>query len=77
VTRGRHARCRRCEFDGPGGGCYVAPTLVTDVRNDMRIEEIFEPVLSAIPFKHAAEALAMAERYAVWPHGLNALDRAP
>ncbi len=47
---------------GPGGGCYVAPTLFTNVRNDMRIaqEEIFGPVLSAISFKDEAEALAIA-----------------
>ncbi|MBI4046144.1 MAG: 5-carboxymethyl-2-hydroxymuconate semialdehyde dehydrogenase [Devosia nanyangense] len=50
------------KIDGPGGGPYVAPTLFTNVRNDMRIaqEEIFGPVLSAIPFKDEAEALAIA-----------------
>jgi 5-carboxymethyl-2-hydroxymuconic-semialdehyde dehydrogenase len=43
-------------------GCYVQPTLFTGARNDMRIaqEEIFGPVLTAIPFKDEAEALAMA-----------------
>jgi 5-carboxymethyl-2-hydroxymuconic-semialdehyde dehydrogenase len=48
--------------EGPGGGCYVAPTLFTDARNDMRIaqEEIFGPVLTAIPFKDEAEALTLA-----------------
>jgi 5-carboxymethyl-2-hydroxymuconic-semialdehyde dehydrogenase len=48
--------------EGPGGGCYVTPTLFTDVRNDMRIaqEEVFGPVLSAISFKDEAEALAIA-----------------
>ncbi|MGE0279203.1 MAG: 5-carboxymethyl-2-hydroxymuconate semialdehyde dehydrogenase [Rhizobiaceae bacterium] len=50
------------KFDGPGGGCYVSPTLFTDATNDMRIakEEIFGPVLTAIPFKDEAEALALA-----------------
>lgn len=50
------------KFAGPGGGCYVAPTLFTDVRNDMRIaqEEIFGAVLSAIPFRNEAEALTLA-----------------
>jgi 5-carboxymethyl-2-hydroxymuconic-semialdehyde dehydrogenase len=45
-----------------GEGCFVAPTLFGNVRNDMRIaqEEIFGPVLSAIPFKDEAEALALA-----------------
>lgn len=48
--------------DGPGGGSYVAPTLFTGVSNTMRIaqEEIFGPVLVAIPFKDEAEALALA-----------------
>ena len=50
------------KFDGPGGGCYVSPTLFTGVGNRMRIaqEEIFGPVLAAIPFKDEAEALALA-----------------
>lgn len=50
------------KVNGPGGGCYVAPTLFTGVRNDMRIaqEEIFGPVLSAISFKDEAEALSIA-----------------
>jgi 5-carboxymethyl-2-hydroxymuconic-semialdehyde dehydrogenase len=40
----------------------VRPTLFADARNDMRIarEEIFGPVLTAIPFKDEAEALALA-----------------
>ncbi len=48
--------------DGPGGGCYVQPTLFTNAKNTMRIaqEEIFGPVLTAIPFKDEAEALALA-----------------
>jgi 5-carboxymethyl-2-hydroxymuconic-semialdehyde dehydrogenase len=50
------------KFPGPGGGCYVAPTLFTNAHNKMRIaqEEIFGPVLTAIPFKDEAEALEMA-----------------
>ncbi|MER9336897.1 5-carboxymethyl-2-hydroxymuconate semialdehyde dehydrogenase [Mesorhizobium sp. M0293] len=50
------------KVDGPGGGCYVGPTLFTNVSNGMRIaqEEIFGPVLSAIPFSDEAEALALA-----------------
>ena len=44
------------------GGCYVQPTLFTGVTNQMRIarEEIFGPVLVAIPFADEAEALAIA-----------------
>ncbi|MFT6659301.1 5-carboxymethyl-2-hydroxymuconate semialdehyde dehydrogenase [Maritalea sp.] len=50
------------KFDGPGGGCYVKPTLFTNANNKMRIaqEEIFGPVLTAIPFKDEAEALEIA-----------------
>ena len=50
------------KFDGPGGGCYVSPTLFTSANNSMRIaqEEIFGPVLTAIPFAHEAEALELA-----------------
>lgn len=50
------------KFDGPGGGCYVKPTLFTNARNDMRIaqEEIFGPVLTAIPFENDEKALEIA-----------------
>jgi len=43
-------------------GNYVEPTLFTGARNDMRIaqQEIFGPVLTAIPFKDEAEALKIA-----------------
>lgn len=50
------------KFAGPRGGCYVKPTLFTGATNQMRIaqEEIFGPVLTAIPFKDEAEALHIA-----------------
>ncbi len=43
-------------------GNFVAPTLFTDVSNDMRIarEEIFGPVLSVIPFSDEEEAVRIA-----------------
>jgi acyl-CoA reductase-like NAD-dependent aldehyde dehydrogenase len=43
-------------------GYYFEPTLFTDVRNDMTIarEEIFGPVIAAIPFRNEAEAIAIA-----------------
>jgi 5-carboxymethyl-2-hydroxymuconic-semialdehyde dehydrogenase len=43
-------------------GCYVSPTLFTQATNDMAIaqEEIFGPVLTAIPFEDEAEALTLA-----------------
>lgn len=48
--------------EGPGGGCYVQPTLFTGARPDMRIaqEEIFGPVLTVLPFRDEAEALKLA-----------------
>ncbi len=43
-------------------GNYVAPTLYTHARQDMRIaqEEIFGPVLTMIPFADEVEALQLA-----------------
>jgi 5-carboxymethyl-2-hydroxymuconic-semialdehyde dehydrogenase len=45
-----------------GPGCFVQPTLITGARNDMRVaqEEIFGPVLTAIPFADEAEAVRLA-----------------
>jgi 5-carboxymethyl-2-hydroxymuconic-semialdehyde dehydrogenase len=47
--------------DLPNGN-FFAPTLITNVRNEMRIaqEEIFGPVLVVTPFKDEAEALRLA-----------------
>jgi aldehyde dehydrogenase (NAD+) len=41
-------------------GYFVAPTVFADVRDDMRIaqDEIFGPVLSAIPFEDIDEVIA-------------------
>jgi 5-carboxymethyl-2-hydroxymuconic-semialdehyde dehydrogenase len=46
--------------DGPGGGHYIQPTLVTGANANMRVaqEEVFGPFLTVIPFsdeKHAIE----------------------
>jgi 5-carboxymethyl-2-hydroxymuconic-semialdehyde dehydrogenase len=43
-------------------GYYVEPTLLSGARNEMRIaqEEIFGPVLTAIPFEDETQALALA-----------------
>lgn len=43
-------------------GCFVRPTLFVNAHNKMRIaqEEIFGPVLTAIPFKDEAEAIDIA-----------------
>ena len=48
--------------DGPGGGHYVAPTLITAAQPNMRIaqEEVFGPVLTVIPFKSETDAIEIA-----------------
>ncbi len=48
--------------DAPENGNFIAPMLFTNARNDMRIaqEEIFGPVLTAIPFSDEADAIAIA-----------------
>jgi phenylacetaldehyde dehydrogenase len=64
-----------------GPGAYVQPTVLTDVRPDMRVvqEEIFGPVLAATRFGDIHEALRMANdtKYglgaSVWT---TSLDRA-
>lgn len=45
-----------------GNGWFVQPTILTGVRNEMRIaqEEVFGPVLSVIPFKDEQDALRIA-----------------
>ena len=51
---------RTASVDGKGN--YVEPTLFTDATNDMRIaqQEIFGPVLTAIPFTDEQDAVAIA-----------------
>lgn len=43
-------------------GFYVAPTLLADCANDMRVarEEIFGPVVCVIPFEEEEEGIALA-----------------
>jgi 5-carboxymethyl-2-hydroxymuconic-semialdehyde dehydrogenase len=60
---------RRVESLKPG--IYVQPTLFVGASNSMRVarEEIFGPVLTAIPFEDEAEALRIAN---ATPYGLTA-----
>ncbi len=53
------------------GGYFVGPTILDNVRNDMRVarEEIFGPVLSVMEFDTEAEAVALANDT---PYGLAA-----
>jgi aldehyde dehydrogenase (NAD+) len=57
--------------EGLNRGWYVRPTVFADVRNDMTIarEEIFGPVLSILPARDEAEAIAIANDT---PYGLAA-----
>ena len=50
------------EPDGNGGGYFVPPTLFTSVRDDMAIarEEIFGPVLVAMPYDDLEEVARRA-----------------
>ena len=67
IARGQEEGARLvCGGDRAEGdlatGNFVAPTLFTDVSNDMSIarEEIFGPVLSVIPFGDEDEAVRIA-----------------
>jgi 5-carboxymethyl-2-hydroxymuconic-semialdehyde dehydrogenase len=48
--------------DGPGGGHYVQPTLVTGATARMRVaqEEVFGPFLTVIPFRDEKDAIDIA-----------------
>src|SRR5216684_2605621 len=48
--------------DGPGGGHYVQPTLVTGAHANMRVaqEEVFGPFLTVIPFRDEDDAIEIA-----------------
>src|SRR6476646_10719510 len=48
--------------DGPGGGHFVQPTLVTGAHSKMRVaqEEVFGPFLTVIPFRDEKDAIEIA-----------------
>ena len=62
--------------DGPGGGHYVQPTLVTGAHAKMRVaqEEVFGPFLTVIPFRDENDAIEIANDVQIRPDRL-CLDR--
>jgi aldehyde dehydrogenase (NAD+) len=52
----------RVAHDAPPGGFYVAPTLLRDVPATARVacDEVFGPVLAAMPFDDELHAVALA-----------------
>jgi gamma-glutamyl-gamma-aminobutyraldehyde dehydrogenase len=68
ITAGREEGARLLTGGGrtleETGGYFVAPTILDDVRNTMRVarEEIFGPVISTIPVDSEAEAVALANQ---------------
>ncbi len=52
---------RGVKVDGREGGFYIGPTIIDDVRPEMRIaqEEVFGPVLSIIRVRSVDEAIAI------------------
>lgn len=81
VSEGAKIACggKRLTEGGLDKGCFMAPTLLVDVTNDMKVaqEEIFGPVAVVIKFKTEEEVIKMANdnKYglggAVWTRDIN------
>jgi len=62
VSEGAHVLTGGCRPEVALPGYFYAPTVLTDVNNDMRVtrEEIFGPVAAVMPFDTEDEVLALA-----------------
>ena len=62
VGEGAAVACGGKRPAGLARGFYYEPTLLTGARNDMTVarEEVFGPVITAIPFRGEAEAVELA-----------------
>lgn len=77
ISEGAKAVAGGRKLDGPG--YFVQPTVLVDTRPDMKVvnEEIFGPVVTAIPFQEIEEVLATANQTvyglaaAVWTRDIN------
>lgn len=85
IDDGRAAGARVLTGGGApeSNGCYVQPTVLANVDESMRVvrEEIFGPVLVAMPFSDEAEALARANRNdyglgaSIWTRDISRVHR--
>jgi len=76
------ARVLTAAQTGPAGGYFVAPAVVADVAPTSRIvqEEVFGPVVAALPFDTVEEAAALANDSvyglgaSIWSNDLKAVN---
>ncbi|KAL7693309.1 putative aldehyde dehydrogenase domain, aldehyde/histidinol dehydrogenase [Plasmopara halstedii] len=62
TARDEGAKVTQGTIPSSGKGCFVPPTIITNVTKNMRVwkEEIFGPVLSVMTFKTEEEAIALS-----------------